>query len=1175
MRGQPEIVIRAKLLSDQAVRQARRFADTLRKRLRSELLNVNRVTDRVRRSVKRLGDSVQALGRAGRAGLGILARGVAAVGAAATAAAAGTIALTKAAADDAFEIQRWSHVTGIASETLESLDSRVRALGGDIDVLTEAQIAAADKAVAALIQGGDAVVDFQREFNLNAAEFLELSPDKQLTEMAVALENTESPMHRAAIASALFGDEAVKLLPLFEDIANDGLGSIQREAEKTGAVLSQEERGALLGFRQSWNDITESLRIFRNQLTARAAPAITKFLDFVRTRFIPQLSGKLLPLFEQLTNKANAFFGAVELSDEDLAIRYSYGLEPQDVKSPAQQVYEEILGGFRTIFQATQGDPASQERIGMWIRNTVLTAARLAGDVIGRIGFWVDLAWAFWSGLTAGIGRGIRGGGGGAGEPSRDIMDTILGVLGLAGLLLLRRPAIIAKLMLPVGQALARGLVTAITLGARGLVSGAIVAPIIGALNIALGSARFVVLATGALTGALATAIAASGRWLDDSAKGFGARVSAFVNRAILTPLQSGRIFIARNFDLLLRQFTGRVNQLVAAGNQALGAEVAEGISQANRRGIAAALPAMRDAAKTLVTRVYDAVSVAAKATRAPALGQRIANEISDDLNKANVRGAAGLIARVTTAIDDAIRAMRLSLSGLGRTISAALDDAFNAVRAPAAGIMRAITTALDDAIRALRIPSFASLTSRLSGRLTQALIGGLTAFAVSFREQLAGIDLPSIIADFLDRLDMSKARRAFESALIRAMGADLNFRNLLRPITAGIGAAIRSLLDDFRVGGLSAAVKRLVNRAVVGVTGLADDIASGARAIAAGVVRAIMDSFDNIKLGGGTLAKGLTGAFAGAMRRVFSRANVVNLLKGFVAGFIVEWIINKLVEAFTGDEGLSAFLYRVLPEWAHTWDGLFAKAREQWYGFIGELAGILRDLEASIVDSLTATGAFLLETITNWEPTFALYTSAFREAKDTIVLAALNLFQQVRDRFTRIGDVLTSAKDTWSSILNGIVGVWKDFKSKFKSAVQSVVNAVAPLLRQITSMLTRAQSAYNTIRSVASKAESIASGIGSGIGNIVNVVTAPFKADGGIATRPQTVVVAEGGSSEAIIPLNRQGVAVLAKALEAAGAGAGAGNIEVHVHLEGAMQEQAIWKIVNRGTEVGALAGG
>jgi len=96
-------------------------------------------------------------------------------------------------------------------------------------------------------------------------------------------------------------------------------------------------------------------------------------------------------------------------------------------------------------------------------------------------------------------------------------------------------------------------------------------------------------------------------------------------------------------------------------------------------------------------------------------------------------------------------------------------------------------------------------------------------------------------------------------------------------------------------------------------------------------------------------------------------------------------------------------------------------------------------------------------------------------------------------------------AKTQWDRVILYFKNAWGSIKGIFKDAYDYIMNLLNPLI--------------NAFNRVMSMARSVGSMVGSGISKIGHAVG---LASGGIVTRPTLAMIGEGGSPEAVIPLNK-----------------------------------------------------
>ena len=382
------IVIRARLEDETAagLRSFQRGLDRARRGIRE----TGRDLEGMRRRLRRVGDGFRRFGQAASRALRRLARGAAAASVALLGAATGLAFMTNQVADSATNIRRWNRITGLSVTALDALDRAARRYGLEVDTITEAQIAAVDRAQAALLIGGDAVIDFFREFGIDAASFVELDPAAQLQEMARAATAAESPVLRAAIASALFGDEAVKLLPLLGNLANVGLANFISGVEESGELLDEQSTTTLVRAGSAWAALRERIGAAAGSVATRLAPAFTAIYDWLRTRFIPLLERTFNPILDATIGRLEQFFGLNDRALPDLRLQVSYAVTNEETEFEA--LVRQIQEGIVVAFNAAQGDPEATAQVRRWIQAVIFRAAEEVGNLVSKAGFWLGLA---------------------------------------------------------------------------------------------------------------------------------------------------------------------------------------------------------------------------------------------------------------------------------------------------------------------------------------------------------------------------------------------------------------------------------------------------------------------------------------------------------------------------------------------------------------------------------------------------------------------------------------------------------------------------------------------------------------------------------------------------------------------------------------------------------------
>jgi len=127
----------------------------------------------------------------------------------------------------------------------------------------------------AAIGTGEAA-DFFEQLNVDAAEFVGLSPDQQLIKVAEALDQVSTRGEKLVYLDQLMGDAGVALVDLLDDQAA-GFKALVEEARKYGTILSDVDAVQVEDAGRAVEDLTSALGDAGSYLTAKLAPGIREF----------------------------------------------------------------------------------------------------------------------------------------------------------------------------------------------------------------------------------------------------------------------------------------------------------------------------------------------------------------------------------------------------------------------------------------------------------------------------------------------------------------------------------------------------------------------------------------------------------------------------------------------------------------------------------------------------------------------------------------------------------------------------------------------------------------------------------------------------------------------------------------------------------------------------------
>lgn len=193
--------------------------------------------------------------------------------AAATNAISSYVSNIRASVDETAKLARQ---TGIAVEQLQVFQLAAEMSG--VDNLVE-PIRKLGIAIGQAAETGN-IEKFER-LGLNFDELSRMAPEDQFKAIAASIAALPTPAERAAAAVAIFGEQGVKMLPLFES----NLAAVEERMKRLGIVLSEDQTGAIEEMNDALTMIQATFEGIIGQVTANLAPVITAmaedFLSFV------------------------------------------------------------------------------------------------------------------------------------------------------------------------------------------------------------------------------------------------------------------------------------------------------------------------------------------------------------------------------------------------------------------------------------------------------------------------------------------------------------------------------------------------------------------------------------------------------------------------------------------------------------------------------------------------------------------------------------------------------------------------------------------------------------------------------------------------------------------------------------------------------------------------------
>jgi hypothetical protein len=196
-----------------------------------------------------------------------------ATAAAALAGGAGIAALTKAAADDMDQMSKLQDRLGVTTETMSKLTYAANLADVSFEELkTSLQFMLRNTAEAAA--GNEGMRQTLDRLGIAFEKIKNQSPDEMFYTYAKALEGIENPAEKARIATELFGRSGAVMLQMLKD-GTGGLAELSKEAERFGAIISQQAAYNAAEFNDSLTRIGSALKGVRNALVEQFLPYLT------------------------------------------------------------------------------------------------------------------------------------------------------------------------------------------------------------------------------------------------------------------------------------------------------------------------------------------------------------------------------------------------------------------------------------------------------------------------------------------------------------------------------------------------------------------------------------------------------------------------------------------------------------------------------------------------------------------------------------------------------------------------------------------------------------------------------------------------------------------------------------------------------------------------------------
>ena len=199
----------------------------------------------------------------------------------ALAGAAGAAAFAKLASSGD-QMIKFADRIGVTVESISTLNFVAERSGVSMDVLSRALQQGA-RQISEAAQGTGTAADALKELGLDAERLNLMSPDKQLNEIAKAMESVEVRGDKVRIAMDIFGRSGSELLQIM-DGTQESIGQLSDKVESLGGVMSRQQAETFAEYEDAVTNLKTAFAGIGRTLAAVVAPAITfvieKFAQF-------------------------------------------------------------------------------------------------------------------------------------------------------------------------------------------------------------------------------------------------------------------------------------------------------------------------------------------------------------------------------------------------------------------------------------------------------------------------------------------------------------------------------------------------------------------------------------------------------------------------------------------------------------------------------------------------------------------------------------------------------------------------------------------------------------------------------------------------------------------------------------------------------------------------------
>ncbi len=188
------------------------------------------------------------------------------------------VEMGKHALETAENLSKLSQKTGVSAGTLSVFGLAAKETGTEMEKVDVALVKLA-KSTADAADGAKKPLKAFQDLGISVQDLKSKTPDQVLVAVATGLSQIESPAMRAQAAVSLFGKAGAQLIPLFNQIAEEGFGSLEEKAKRLGVYLGEDFAEKARLSKIAVADLSAAVQGAAMQFVNGAIPAVDGLAD--------------------------------------------------------------------------------------------------------------------------------------------------------------------------------------------------------------------------------------------------------------------------------------------------------------------------------------------------------------------------------------------------------------------------------------------------------------------------------------------------------------------------------------------------------------------------------------------------------------------------------------------------------------------------------------------------------------------------------------------------------------------------------------------------------------------------------------------------------------------------------------------------------------------------------